>query len=256
MKFSTLANVGLRSLFLESSWNDQGQQNLGLAAAVDPALKRIYPAGEDLKEARLRALDFFNTNPVTSGVAIGVVIKLEQDVAAGRLRPEERMRIASSLSRTLAAMGDSLIWQAWLPLCCLIAVWAVLSLGYWWTPLLLPALFCLPVLPIRFLGLYLGYREGENIIDLLFKLKIQRLAQGLRRVVGLIVGASMVIVLATKTSLAEDSSLARLWLTIGTVLLSAVCLRLLSLKIGRLNYWYPPILVSLAFLLLFVFRHG
>ncbi len=256
MKLATLANVGFRSFFLEASWNEQGQQNLGLAAAVDPALKAIYREGENLSQARGRALDFFNTNPVASGVAIGVVIKLEEDVASGRIGPDERMRIASSLSRTLAAMGDSLIWQAWLPLCSLVAAWVLLSLEFWWAPLILPVLFCSLVIPLRFVGLYLGYRRVENIIDLLCRLKIQRQAQSLRRLVALVVGASMVIVLATKTALADHSNLVRLWLTIAAVLVSVICLRFVSQRVGRLNYWYPPILVGLAFLFLFVFKQG
>ncbi|MDR1045940.1 MAG: PTS system mannose/fructose/sorbose family transporter subunit IID [Candidatus Adiutrix sp.] len=254
MKFLTLANIAFRSFFLEASWNNQGQQNLGLAAAIDPALKRLYHSAEGLRAARERALEYFNTNPVASGVAIGVILKLEGDVAAGRLNPEDRLRVASSLSRTLAAMGDSFFWQSWLPLCCLTAVWADLSLSSCWTPLLLPLLFCLPALPVRLAGLYLGYRRGEDIIDLLFRLKIQRRAQGVRRALALVVGASTVILLGTKTALAD--SLGRLWLTVGAVLFSVICLRFLSRRAGRLNYWYPLIMVGLAAVLLFFLKRG
>ena len=247
LKLPTLTNVAFRSLFLEASWNHGGQQNLGLAAAIDPALRKIYgESGEDLKKARERALEFFNTNPISSGVVIGVIIKLEQDVAAGRLNPTDRLRMAGSLSQTLASMGDSLFWQAWLPLCCLVAVWAVLSTHYWWTPLLLPLLFCLPAVPARFIGLYFGYRRGIDVIDLLFRLKIQRLAQNIRKGVALLVGASTVILVSTQTALAEDLSLLPLWLTMAGVAATVMAFRLLSLKIKQLGYWYPVIIVALA----------
>jgi len=252
----TLTNVALRSLFLEASWNHQGQQNLGLAAAIDPALRSIYgPAGENLKKARERALEFFNTNPITSGVAIGVIINLEQEVAAGRLSPEGRVRMLGSLSQTLASMGDSLFWQAWLPFCCLVAVWSVLSLNYWWAPLLLPILFCLPALPARFLGLYLGYRRGVDIIELLFKLKIQRMAQTIRKGVALMVGVSTVIIVSTRTALAETISLGYLWLTIAGVAATVLAFRLLSLKIKQLGYWYPAVIVALACLVMILLKH-
>lgn len=253
MKTPTLVNVAFRSLFLEASWNHQGQQNLGLAAAIDPALKEIYSAGgEELKKARLRAMEFFNTNPITSGLAIGVIINLEQSVAAGRLGPEERLRMAASLSRPLAAMGDFLFWQAWLPLCCLIAVWAGLSLNFWWTPLLLPLLFCLPALPARFVGLYLGYSRGVDVADLLFRLKIQSLAQNIRKAVALLVGVSTVIIVSSKIGLEENSTLGRLWLTLGGVAATVIVFRLLSLKIRQLGHWYPAVIVALACVIMFI----
>ncbi len=250
VQLSTLAHVAVRSLFLEASWNPQGQQNLGLAAAIDPALRRLHQSREGLKSARERAMGFFNTNPIASGVAIGVIIKLEQDVAAGRLAAEDRVRMAGRLGPTLAALGDDLFWQSWLPLCCLIAVWAVLSLDQWWTPLLLPGLFGLLAVPVRFAGLYLGYRRGERIVELLFRLKIQRLAQGLRRLLALVVGVSTVVLISTKTALAADSSRGRLWLAMLGVMIGVFALRLMIRQPSRLGYWYPIVLVALACLLL------
>lgn len=246
MKFLTMANVAVRSLFLEASWNHLGQQNLGLAAAIDPALKDIYGPGEGLRLARLRALEFFNTNPIASGLALGVIINLEREVAAGRLPAEQRNRVSSSLARTLASMGDALFWQSWLPLCSLTAVWAMLSLGSWWTPLLLPVLFCLPALPARFVGLYLGYRRGRDITDLLYKLKVQRLAQSIKRLVALLVGASTVILVYTKTALGAERSLGHLWLAMGIVAVTVVLFRFLSGKTRILAYWYPILLVAVA----------
>ncbi len=252
LPYSTLGLVAWRSLFLEASWNDQGQQNLGLAASIDPALKKIHGPGEGLRRARLRALDFFNTNPIASGMAIGVVIRLEEEMAAGRLALNESQRVVANLSRTLAAMGDALFWHSWLPFCCLAAVWAVLSLGTWWMPWLLPILFCLPALPARFLGLFLGYRQGENVIDLLFKLKIQRLAHNIKRTVALVAGASTVILLSTRAGLANSGSLSltRLWLTTAAVVVCVLLLRLLSAKTRVMNYWYPIFLVIVASILL------
>ena len=248
-KILILAQVALRSFFLEASWNCQGQQNLGLAAAIDPALKRIHPPGEALKAARARALDFFNTNPVLSGLAIGVVLGLEEDVAAGRLSPWERSRLSASLNLALASIGDAFFWQSWLPFCALAAVWAVLSLGQWWAPLILPGLFCLPALPVRLGGLYLGYVRGIKIIDLLARLKAQRLARRVRRAVALLMGVSTVVLIPARVG--APIPLGRLWVTLAVVTAGVLLLRTVVGRARALNFWYPLLLVAGASAFLF-----
>ncbi|MDR2725295.1 MAG: PTS system mannose/fructose/sorbose family transporter subunit IID [Candidatus Adiutrix sp.] len=243
MKFLTLAGVALRSLFLEASWNSRGQQNLGLAAAIDPALKLIHSPGDALKSARERALDFFNTNPVLSGLAIGVVLRLEEDVAAGRLSAMERSRLSASLNLALASIGDALFWQSWLPFCALAAVWAVLSLGQWWTPLILPGLFCLPALPVRLGGLYLGYGQGGQVIDFLARLKAQRLAQRIRRVMALLVGVSTVVLIPAHE---HAFSLGGLWAALVLVTAGILLLRTAVRRARALHFWYPLFLVAVA----------
>lgn len=250
----TLIRVALRSLFLEASWNRQGQQNLGLAAAIDPALKEIYSSGAGLGEARKRAFSFFNTNPIASGLVLGIIIRLEEEVAAGFRTADDRVHLAANLCRGLASLGDIIFWESWLPLCCLAAVWAGLALGYWWTPLLLPLLFCLPALPVRFLGLALGYRQGENAIHTLVRCDVQRLLAGIKRLLAFMVGASTVILVATQTALTGGGP-GPLWLTLGGVALCVFMLRFLFQKIKRLDYWYPVIIVIMACVLLLVLNY-
>jgi PTS system mannose-specific IID component len=249
MNFLTLAGVALRSFFLEASWNSQGQQNLGLAAAIDPALKLIHRPGEPLKSARERALGFFNTNPVLSGLAIGVVLRLEEEVAAARISVLERIRLSANLNQALAAIGDALFWQSWLPFCALAAVWTVLSFNQWWAPLVLPVLFCLPALPVRLGGLYLGYRQGLNIIDILARLKAQRLARRIRRVMALLIGVSTVVLINNR----DGRVLARgdLWAALALITAVILILRLAVRRARVLNFWYPWLLVAGACLFLF-----
>ena len=251
----TLANVALRSLFLEASWNIHGQQNLGLAASIDPALKVIHPTPEALKSARERAVTFFNTNPVASGVAIGAIINLERQVAAGRLSAADRLRRAAGLARALASLGDAFFWKSWLPLCALAAVWAFLSRGWWWTPILLPGLFCLLALPARLGGLYLGYRHGENVMDVLDRLKIMQWAQNLQIVVALMVGVSIVQLLNGRVTYFGVSGLGGLWLTMGAIAGCVIIFRFLSRRSRQWNNWYPLIIVLLACLATMAFAH-
>jgi len=248
MKFSTLAGVALRSLFLEASWNNQGQQNLGLASAIDPALKLIHPPGAALRAARERALDFFNTNPVLSGPAIGVVLKLEEEVADGRLGVLERNRLSATLNMALASIGDALFWQSWLPFCALAAVWAVFSLNQWWAPLILPALFCPPALTLRLGGLYLGYGRGVGIIDLLARVQAQGLARRIRQVMAIFLGVSTAVLIPVRIE--HDFSLGGLWATMALVTAGILVMRTAVRRARALNFWYPLLLaaVALAFL--------
>jgi PTS system mannose-specific IID component len=242
MKFLTLAGTAFRSFFLEASWNNQGQQNLGVAAAIDPALKLIYPPGSALRAARERALDFFNTNPILSGLAIGFVLRLEEDVAAARLSALERNQLSASLNQALASIGDVLFWQSWLPFCALAAVWAVLSLHQWWAPLILPGLFCLPALPVRLGGLFLGYGQGLRLIDLLARLKAQRLAQRIRRVMALLIGVSTVILIPARVE--HNFSLGGLWVTLALVTAGVLIMRTAVRRAQVLSFWYPLLLVA------------
>jgi len=242
MKFMTLAGVAFRSLFLEASWNSQGQQNLGLAAAIDPALKLIHPPGVALRAARERALEFFNTNPILSGLAIGFLLRLEEEVAADRLSALERTQLSASMNQALASIGDTLFWQSWLPFCALVAVWAVLSLNQWWTPLVLPALFCLPVLPVRLGGLFLGYGQGLGLIDFLARLKAHRLAQRIRRIMALLIGVSTVILIPARVE--HHFSLGGLWVTMALVTAGILIMRTAVRRAQVLSFWYPLLLVA------------
>lgn len=254
MKRLTLVRVALRSLFLEASWSSLGQQNLGLAAAIDPALREIY-AGAELGEARQRAFSFFNTNPIASGLALGIIIRLEEEVAAGRRTAESRVQLAGNLCRGLSGLGDMIFWESWLPLCCLAAVWAGLSLAYWWTPLLLPLLFCLPALPVRFLGLALGYRQGEGAIHSLVRYDLQRLIRAIKLVLAFVVGASTTALVATQTTLTAAGGLGTLWLTLAGLVICVFLLKLIFQKFKSLHYWYPLIFVIVACVLLTVVNY-
>lgn len=250
----TLLRVALRSLFLEASWSRQGQQNLGLAAAIDPALKDIY-AGAALGEARQRAFSFFNTNPIASGLVLGIIIRLEEEVAAGRREAENRIKLGLNLCRGLAGLGDMIFWESWLPLCCVTAVWTGLSLGYWWTPLLLPVLFCLPALPVRFLGLALGYRQGEEAILTLVRYDVQSLSKVIKIVLAFVVGASTTALVATQTAVV-GGGLGALALTLAGVVICVFLLKVIFQKFRHLHYWYPLILVIMACVLLTVVNYN
>jgi mannose/fructose/N-acetylgalactosamine-specific phosphotransferase system component IID len=126
-------------------------------------------------------------------------------------------------------------------------VWAVLSLESWWVPLLLPLMFCLLALPARFFGLRLGYRYGDEATDLLVKINIAQITRNIKRTVGILIGASTVILLYTRTNL-ESFTVLDMWLAVLAVAVCVMFFRFLSARAVLLKYWYPLIflLIGLA----------
>jgi PTS system mannose-specific IID component len=170
-----LLNCALSSLFLESSFNDEGKQNLGYAAAMFPALKRLRPAMT--QEELLGLLKPFSTNPFMSGLVLGAALKMAEE-ESGEARdgplPDE---LVACLASAAGAKGDQIFWNTWLRFSALAAFFVTWFFQSPWGPLLLPLLFTLAALPFRFLGFYWGYRKGAAASTGVFN----ALVLGLRR---------------------------------------------------------------------------
>jgi mannose/fructose/N-acetylgalactosamine-specific phosphotransferase system component IID len=189
----TLWAVAFRTLFLEASWNFVGQQNLGFAAAVNPALRRIYqgrPA--DLAASQRRVLTFFNTNPVISGLVIGAALKVEEEKAKGLIDDERGTELVNVLASSMANHGDLLFWQSWLPFCCLLGfglTWFSAATGQLtWTPLLIPVLYCALAWPTRVGGVFLGYRLGRKAHLAVGKYRVVPVAHAIQKVSAFLIG--------------------------------------------------------------------
>jgi PTS system mannose-specific IID component len=159
----TLLRVFWRSLFLQASWNARGMQNLGFAAAIEPALVELYPDREKRAEAARRHLEFFNCHPYMAAAILGGCVQLEERVAAGKLEALDVSHFKRALGPPFAALGDGFFWLALRPTAALAAAVTVPWLG-------LKSV-------IVFLGLYnsmhvvariwmfkAGYRNAEDIV--------------------------------------------------------------------------------------------
>jgi mannose/fructose/N-acetylgalactosamine-specific phosphotransferase system component IID len=111
-----------RSLLLQSCWNFERMQNIGLAYGLEPWLERVYPDPKDGRAALLRHQDFFNTNPYMEPLIVGMLCALEEEASRepAPLREEKFARLAAlkkALASALAGIGDTLFWQTLRPLC-------------------------------------------------------------------------------------------------------------------------------------------
>jgi mannose/fructose/N-acetylgalactosamine-specific phosphotransferase system component IID len=244
----TLFKIAMRLFILEALWNPRNQQSIGLLSIINQALGIIYSESpEALKEARKRNLDFFNTNPITSGLVIGAVLCLEEDQSAGEVTPETDRKLVLALASTLAAEGDQFFWQSWLPLCCLTGVLITSISGFLWAPLLIPLLFCALAWPIRIWGVFKGYELGCDVYRIYQQSHGERLIH--------IVQWIWLLILVFLTSLSSfkliNNSDTPIWSTITWISSSIMVLWLYRLAIfGHLSfisYLLYPILIAIIF---------
>ncbi|MFH1134450.1 MAG: PTS system mannose/fructose/sorbose family transporter subunit IID [Pseudomonadota bacterium] len=180
MNHLTLSRILWRSFFLQAAWNFQGQQNIGLAAAMSAAYEKMYGRGNPaIAEALARTLKPFNTQPYMSGPIIGALVRAEEMGAEGGYPPERLERFKTALMTAFAAIGDAFFWNALLPVTAVLGtLWAVRSepIGIF----IYLFLFNLGHLTCRVWGFFKGYREGSGIVAVIDRLSLPAAALRIR----------------------------------------------------------------------------
>ena len=126
----------LRSLFLQGFWNSVKMQNVGMLFIIYPYLSKLYSANTKFfKRAIQRNLGTFNTNPVMVSFCLGavmhqeeVLLKVQNNMHVFYEQEKEWFIIRSSISTTVASLGDRLFWSTLKPLS-LVLAFTVLYLG-------------------------------------------------------------------------------------------------------------------------------
>ena len=116
----------VRCLAIQGSWNYELMMGNGIGFCVEPALRRL-PGGVDgalYREALARQSAYFNAHPYLAGLAVGALARAEVDLVP----PSRIVRFRTALCGPLGAVGDRLVWAAWLPACSLLAL-LVFGLG-------------------------------------------------------------------------------------------------------------------------------
>ena len=155
--------VAWRSTFIQGSWNYERMQNGGWAYSLIPALKKLYPSGEEAKEALKRHLEFFNTNPYVAAHIIGVTLALEEERANGADIDDAAIQgVKVGMMGPLAGIGDPVFWFTVRPIVGAIA--ASLATG---GSIIAPLFFFIVWNAIRIAFLWytqeFGYKSGSAI---------------------------------------------------------------------------------------------
>ena len=182
---STQARIFLRSFFLQTGWNFNKYQNLGLAFVMLPFLKATYAQEPDnLPSVLQRYLEDFNTQPVMASFCFGALAKQEEILAKTtsltdcQTRLVEWNNIKRSLSITTASIGDRLFWGTLKPFTLLFAlcIWLFVGVNFfeinlpkqfsWWelfgAAIISFIVFNTIALFVKWQGISLSYNSDNN----------------------------------------------------------------------------------------------
>ncbi|MHA1627396.1 MAG: PTS system mannose/fructose/sorbose family transporter subunit IID [Candidatus Asgardarchaeia archaeon] len=95
--------VFLRHYLLQNSWCYERMQALGYYFSVMPVITKLYPKEEAIERGKVH-LEFYNTNPDTSALIVGIDLALEEQGADINVI----RNVKNGLMGPLAGVGDSI----------------------------------------------------------------------------------------------------------------------------------------------------
>ena len=142
----------------EISWNYERMQALGFAYAMEPVLRRLYPAKADYAAALQRHLVFFNTSPVVGApLIVGSAISMEE---AGAPASAEGIKVG--LMGPMAGIGDTLTYALYNSIIFTIAASFALQ-GNWFGPVFALLFIAIPYFVVRRWQFFWAYNRGKAI---------------------------------------------------------------------------------------------
>ena len=154
MPIRVAATILWRSFFVQGAWNFRGMQNIGFTHAILPGLKHSDPA--NLQKNIEGYLRFFNTQPYMAPTIMGVHLHL---IEQGKEELVEKLK--TSLSGSLAAVGDTFFWATLKPLLALLLLLTVFVDQLWGLALALVLYNCVHLWVMAW-GFAQGYRLGPS----------------------------------------------------------------------------------------------
>jgi mannose/fructose/N-acetylgalactosamine-specific phosphotransferase system component IID len=160
--------VALRSTLLQGVWNYDSLQAVGFAWAILPGLERIRPDPVERAERLHGHLESFNANPYMATLAMGVALRLEEEIARGAAGAERRLfRLLRALRGSLGAIGDDLFWASWRPALGIATALAALATESVWPAIVYVIAWNALAQGVRTVGVRGGFAAGAGIARVL-----------------------------------------------------------------------------------------
>lgn len=154
--------LGIRSSFLQASFNYERMQAGGFTWAMLPALQKIYGNDkEKLSAAMTDNLEFINTHPNLVGFLMGLMISLEE--GGGTRDAIKGLKLA--LFGPIAGIGDAIFWFTILPIVAGISC-SFASQGSVLGPIIFFTIYVV-IWVLRIVWTRLGYTLGTKSIDMI-----------------------------------------------------------------------------------------
>lgn len=157
-----ITKLGIRSSFLQASFNYERMQACGFTWAMIPALKKVY--GDDkekLSAAMTDNLEFINTHPNLVGFLMGLMMSLEE----GGASREAIKGLKLALFGPIAGIGDAIFWFTLLPIVAGISC-SFASQGSILGPIIFVATYVV-IWFLRIIWTHIGYNLGTKSIDMI-----------------------------------------------------------------------------------------
>lgn len=160
--------MALRATLLQAVWNYDSLQAVGFAWAILPGLERVQPDPVTRAERLQAHLESFNANPYMASIAMGVTLRVEEEIARGAAGAERRLaKLLRALRGPLGAIGDHLFWATWRPALGLTAALAALASESVWPAIAYVGIWNLFAQGIRVAGVRAGFAAGAGVVRVL-----------------------------------------------------------------------------------------
>lgn len=155
-------SILLRAFAVQGSWNYETLTGTGFGFVLLPGLRRLYSDPAALEAAIRRHEGPFNSHPYLAPLALGAVLRMEQDGED----PAVIERFKAALRGSLGTLGDRLVWAGWRPASALVALGLLLVGLPWWLAIgvFLVIYNVLHVLLMSW-GLNVGFTEGRRVAE-------------------------------------------------------------------------------------------
>lgn len=209
----------IRLYGVQAAWTYERMAGIGVGHASAPLLRDLYAtsAPTERRAAVARSAEFFNSHPYLAGIAVGAVVRAEQD----GVEPAKISRLRIALSGPLGAIGDQLIWAGQVPALMGLALAASPWVGAWVVAFVLVAHNVARLLLTSW-GLDLGLREGLAVGAALNRSWIARRASDAQRVAAFAVGIATPIAAWQLLGAARPAA----WTAVGAITLVGTVLAL------------------------------
>lgn len=119
----------IRLYGVQAAWTYERMAGIGVGHAAAPLLRNLFRdrSPTERRAAVARSAEYFNCHPYLAGIAVGAVVRAEQDGVPGR----SISRLRTALSGPLGAIGDQLIWVGEVPIVIGLALALVPFIGWW-----------------------------------------------------------------------------------------------------------------------------
>ncbi|HET9066693.1 MAG TPA: PTS system mannose/fructose/sorbose family transporter subunit IID [Gemmatimonadales bacterium] len=150
----------IRLYGVQAAWTYERMAGIGVGHAAAPLLRDLFRdrPSEERRQAVARSTEYFNCHPYLAGIAVGAVVRAEEQGVPGAAIT----RLRTALSGPLGAIGDQLIWTGEVPIVMGVAL-ALLPMIGWWAVFAAVVVHNLLRFCLTLWGLDLGLAHGLGV---------------------------------------------------------------------------------------------